>query len=112
MNWIALDTETQLAEIKNNSHVSVIFKHSTRCSISSMAKRKFELDWDDLPPDTKLYFLDLLSYRSISNQIAADFNVQHQSPQVLLIKAGICILEQSQGDITVTEINEVISQSA
>ncbi len=112
MNWIPLDTETQLAEIKNNSSVSIIFKHSTRCSISSMAKRKFELDWDDLPSDTKLYFLDLLSYRAISNQIANDFNVQHQSPQILLVKAGNCILEQSQGDIAVSEINEVISQTA
>jgi bacillithiol system protein YtxJ len=108
MNWILLDSELQLAEIKNNTHYSIIFKHSTRCSISSMAKRKFELDWDDLPPDTKFYFLDLLCFRHLSNQIATDFKIYHQSPQLLLIKAGNCILEQSHGDISVDEVNEVI----
>ncbi|TAF45131.1 MAG: bacillithiol system redox-active protein YtxJ [Sphingobacteriales bacterium] len=112
MNWIPLKTETQLAEIKSNSHYSIIFKHSTRCSISIMAKKKIELTWDELPKDTKMYFLDLLMYRPISNQIASDFLVAHQSPQVLLIKNGDCVLEQSHGDISVNEINEVISQTA
>ncbi|HQX96478.1 MAG TPA: DUF2847 family protein, partial [Chitinophagaceae bacterium] len=42
MNWTVLNTEEQLAEIINKSHskAQVIFKHSIRCSISSMVKSR------------------------------------------------------------------------
>lgn len=111
MNWIPFTTDSQLANIKANVGYSIVFKHSTRCSISTMAKKKFELDWDDLPANTQLYFLDLLSNRSLSASIADDFNVQHQSPQVLLIKNGECILDQSHGDISVDELIEVMDKT-
>jgi len=110
MTWIQLVNDEQLIEIKNNSSYSIIFKHSTRCSISTMAKKKFELDWDVLPKDIIFYFLDLITYRLTSNNIAEEYDIQHQSPQLLLIKAGECILEQSHGDISVDEINEILSQ--
>jgi bacillithiol system protein YtxJ len=108
MNWIALDSAQQLAEIKQLPGYSIIFKHSTRCSISMMAKRRFELDWDQLPSDLPLYFLDLIKFREISNQIAEDFQVHHESPQLLLIKGGECILDQSHGAISVEEALEVV----
>jgi bacillithiol system protein YtxJ len=111
MKWIPLNLDAQLGEIKSSKGYSLLFKHSTRCSISSMAKRNFELNWDDLPSDTQCYFLDLLNFRSISSQIAADFGIAHQSPQLLLIKDGECILEQSHSDISVEEVNEVINQA-
>lgn len=103
MNWIQLRSVDQLNEIKNLPGYSIIFKHSTRCSISMMAKRKFELDWDSLPEELPLYFLDLIQYRDISNQIAEKFQVYHESPQLLLIKDGECILDQSHGGISVDE---------
>jgi bacillithiol system protein YtxJ len=103
MNWTALDSANQLSAIKQQQGYSLIFKHSTRCSISMMAKRRFELDWDKLPTDMPLYFLDLIKYRDISNQVAEDFNVYHESPQMLLIKDGECILDQSHGSISVDE---------
>lgn len=109
MNWINLTDNTQLNEIKNNTTLSIVFKHSTRCSISTMAKKKFELDWDDLPPSINFYFLDLLAFRDLSNQVSNQFQIVHQSPQLLLIKNNECILEQSHSDICVDEINEVIS---
>jgi bacillithiol system protein YtxJ len=71
-----------------------------------MAKRKFELDWTDLPEDISLYFLDLIKYRELSSQIAHDFQVHHESPQLLLIKDGECILDQSHSDISVEEALE------
>ncbi len=108
MNWTQLQSTDQLNEIKNLPGYSIIFKHSTRCSISMMAKRRFELDWDDLPENLPLYFLDLIQYREISNQIAQLFNVYHESPQLLLIKDGECILDQSHGDISIEETLEVI----
>ena len=109
MNWTQLQSTDQLNEIKNLPGYSIIFKHSTRCSISMMAKRRFELDWDSLPEEIPLYFLDLIQHREISNQIAQLFHVYHESPQLLLIKDGECILDQSHGGISVDEALSVIS---
>ena len=106
MNWIPLDNIEQLQEIKASEGYSVLFKHSTRCSISLMAKKKFEFEWDALPEDTALYFLDLLNHRQISNSIAEMFDVHHESPQLLLIKNGECIYESSHGEISAEETAE------
>jgi bacillithiol system protein YtxJ len=109
MTWVNLTSIAQLDEIKADNGFSLIFKHSTRCSISMMAKRNFEFNWEVIPADTKLYFLDLISYRDISNQIAEVFQVAHQSPQILLIKNGDCVLEASHSDISAEEVAEVIA---
>jgi bacillithiol system protein YtxJ len=109
MNWTSLDSANQVDVIKNNPGYSLIFKHSTRCSISMMAKRRFEMDMDKLPADMPLYFLDLIKYRDISLQVAQDFQVHHESPQMLLIKDGECILDQSHGGISVEETLEVLN---
>jgi len=103
MNWTLLESPDQVNEIKQQQGYSLIFKHSTRCSISMMAKRRFEMDWEALPQNLPLYFLDLIKYREISNQVAQDFQVHHESPQLLLIKDGECILDQSHGGISVDE---------
>ncbi|MES2650414.1 MAG: bacillithiol system redox-active protein YtxJ [Bacteroidota bacterium] len=109
MQWINLTDLAQLNTIKNDGNYSVIFKHSTRCSISMMAKRRFELDWDTLPENISLYFLDLISYRDISAAIAEVFQVHHESPQLLLIKNGECILDSSHGDISAEEVVELVN---
>lgn len=109
MTWVNLTSADQLNEIKNVDGYSLIFKHSTRCSISMMAKRNFEFNWEVIPVDTKLYFLDLISFREISNSVAEVFNVAHQSPQILLIKDGDCVLEASHSDISAEEVAEVIA---
>lgn len=108
MSWITLNSLDQLNNIKADSGYSVIFKHSTRCSISMMAKKRVDMDLEDLPDTVKPYFLDLLTNREISGQIAELFNVHHESPQLLLIKDGECILDQSHGDISIEETLEVI----
>jgi monothiol bacilliredoxin len=103
MNWISLESAEQLSGIKQKEGYSIIFKHSSRCSISLMAKRRLELDGDHLPENLPVYFLDLIKYRDVSNLVAQDFQVHHQSPQLLLIKDGECILDQSHGGISVEE---------
>src|SRR5476649_2542655 len=103
MNWNLLESAEQVSEIKKKPGYSLIFKHSTRCPISSMAKRRFELDWDSLPENLPLYFLDLIKYRDISNQVAQAFHIHHESPQLLLIKDGECVLDQSHGGISFDE---------
>jgi len=108
MNWITLDNTEQLNSIKADTGYSVIFKHSTRCSISMMAKKRVDMDLDDLPETVKPYFLDLIAHRALSNQIAEVFQVHHESPQLLLIKDGECVLDQSHGDISIEETLDVI----
>ena len=108
MSWIKLENLPQLQDIKANEGYSVIFKHSTRCSISMMAKKRVDMDLDDLPTTVKPYFLDLIAHRDISNQIAELFQVHHESPQLLLIKDGECILDQSHGEISIEETLELI----
>jgi bacillithiol system protein YtxJ len=109
MTWIQLQSADQLNDIKQQQGYGLIFKHSTRCSISMMAKRRFELEWGDLPADMPLYFLDLIQHRDLSNQVAQLFQVHHESPQLLLIKDGECILDQSHGAISVEETLSEIS---
>lgn len=106
MNWNDLTSAQQLNEIIETSKTTpvLIFKHSTRCSISSMAKYRLENDWNYSEKQVIPYYLDLIAYRNISNQIAEDFSVYHESPQVLLIKDGECTYETSHLDITVAEI--------
>lgn len=108
MEWINLNDPEQISEIKSKPGFSLIFKHSTRCSVSAMAKKRFELDWEAIPAETSLYFLDLISHRAISAQIAETFQVRHESPQILLIKDGNCILHASHSDISAEEIAETV----
>ena len=109
MNWTSLESAEQISGIKQQPGYSLIFKHSTRCSISMMVKKRFELDWNNLPDDMTVYFLDLIKYRELSNKIAADFNVYHESPQLLLIKDGECVLDLSHGEVSVEEALSVMS---
>lgn len=92
INWVALTQLSQLDEIREESKITpvLILKHSTRCSVSLMAKNSLDRSWDIEDNKIKTYYLDLLKFRPISNQIAEDFGVHHQSPQVLLIKDGVC----------------------
>ena len=109
MNWIPLTELAQLQAIKSAAGYSLIFKHSTRCSISLMAKKKFELEGDAIPENVPVYYLDLLNYREISNAIADIFQVHHQSPQLLVIKNGECTFEATHSEISAEEAAEQLA---
>ncbi len=106
MNWIALNAETQLQQIieRSAARPQLIFKHSTRCSISSMAKSRLERNFQ--PVNIDFYFLDLLAHRPLSQQVAEVFNVEHESPQILLIKDGRCVYNESHTGISMEDIVE------
>lgn len=110
MNWIPLQEEKQLEEIVTNSNIipQVIFKHSTRCAVSSMAKNR--LDRKEAPAGIRFYLLDLIKYRNISNKVASDFGVSHESPQVLVINNGECIYNESHSGIIFDEIEAAAIQ--
>jgi len=100
INWIPLQDLGQLNEIIQTSteKTVLIFKHSTRCIVSRTALKQFENQFD-LDDSVDAYFLDLLEHRDISNEIANRFGVQHQSPQLLLIKEGKSVYDVSHSDI-------------
>ena len=108
MDWIVLRDEHQLEEIITRSQTKpqVIFKHSTRCSISSVAKGR--LDRSKVPSNADFYYLDLISFRNISNKIAQAFKIHHESPQVLVIKNGESIYDESHMGINMDDIGEAL----
>ena len=108
MEWNKLSEIEQLEEINKASFETpvMIFKHSTRCSISSSALNRVERNWNNEQDDVKVkpYYLDLIAYRNISNEIAKKWNIEHQSPQVLVIKNGTCIYTETHMGINYDEI--------
>ncbi|HEU4575831.1 MAG TPA: bacillithiol system redox-active protein YtxJ [Chitinophagaceae bacterium] len=111
MHWIHLTETDQLSQIvaKSQNKPQVIFKHSSRCSISSVAFSRMQSIKCSCESD--FYFLDILSYRSISDKVAEVFKVEHQSPQVLVIMNGECIFTESHLGISAHEIVEQITLS-
>ena len=108
MNWIPLKDEDQLRQIREQSsgRPQVIFKHSTRCSVSAVVKNRLERG--DQPEQIDFYYLDLISHRPISNRVSETFRVDHESPQVLLIVNGECVYDESHFGIT---MNEIVSRT-
>jgi bacillithiol system protein YtxJ len=104
INWFNLEDEKQLDDILIESKLKtvVIFKHSTRCSVSHFALKQFNKEFDIPSEDISPYFLDLIKFREISNKIATIFNVSHQSPQLLVIKNGACVFHTSHSEIDAT----------
>jgi len=110
MHWNPLTDVHQLdeiVEISQNQPV-VIFKHSTRCSISSTSLSRFERAWG--ATENAAFYLDLIAYRPISLEIAEKFGIQHQSPQVLVINKGACTYSATHWDISVDELKPYLSE--
>ena len=103
MHWIQLTDLAQLNEIYtlSFSHPVLIYKHSSRCSLSSLVLQRIEGEVP--PPDLHFYFLDLVRFRNISDSVAEQYAVFHESPQILLIKNGECVYEESHYSISLQE---------
>ena len=101
MNWNFLEQVDQVKELEKESDEKtiLIFKHSTRCSTSRMVLDRLERNWKKEGLNAKPYFLDLLSYREISNTVEENFNVRHESPQVLIIRNGKSVFNCSHFNI-------------
>lgn len=107
MNWNILSSSDQLKVINELSHTKpvLILKHSTRCSISSAALSRFEREWkEESKALLEPYYLDLLAHRDVSNLIATQYAIAHESPQALLIKNGCCVFSQTHMGISLTDI--------
>ena len=111
IDWNDLTDLKQLDEIIAESEDTpvIIFKHSTRCSISRMALKNIEREYNIEIGNAKAYFLDLLEHRNISNEIALRFEVVHQSPQLILIKNGKAVYTTSHSDIDAVELKDRVT---
>lgn len=108
--WLFLTSVNQLHDIEKKSYEKpqIIFKHSTRCSISSISMNKFVKNYSIDKEVADLYYLDLLSYRDVSNEVGYKFQIMHQSPQVLVIKDGKVIYDASHYAIQTDKILELV----
>ena len=110
MTWLPLTGLTELETILLHSHQKpqLIFKHSTRCSVSFIAKNR--LDRGGELPGVDCHYIDLITYREVSNAIAEKLQVVHQSPQVLLIHKGECVFEETHNAIDFEEIADQVAR--
>lgn len=109
LDWTSLTSEEDLRKAleKGESETVLLFKHSTRCSISSMALNRFEGEWNADNP-CEIYFLDLIAHRDISNLIADLTKVEHQSPQAIVISQGQVIYSASHSSIDADKISSLL----
>jgi len=112
LNWTRLTDMSQLNEIEVTSSTKpvVIFKHSTRCGISRMVLNQFEANADFDEDAVELYYLDLLSYRDISNEIADRFQVFHQSPQMLIVINSEAVHHSSHAEIVPSTLHRILKE--
>ncbi|WP_296386220.1 bacillithiol system redox-active protein YtxJ [Winogradskyella sp.] len=107
--WLPLNAVNQLDKITEQSKVKtqLIFKHSTRCGISRMVMNQFVSAYD-VNSNADLYYLDLLSYRDVSNEVGYKFQVMHQSPQLLVLKNGVVVAHASHGGINEVDLEKFL----
>jgi len=107
-HWKPLTDEGQLQTIIQASYKKpvVIFKHSTRCGTSAMAKHGLETNWELQPEELDFYYLDLIRYRSVSNLAAETFKVVHHSPQIIVVKNGEAVYDTSHHNISIQTLKK------
>tara|TARA_B110000090_G_scaffold162435_2_gene179345 strand:- start:14 stop:415 length:402 start_codon:yes stop_codon:yes gene_type:complete len=110
LNWLPLTSIEQLETIKNESNTAavLIFKHSTRCGISKMVIKQFEKLFTADHENLKVYYLDLLNYRNISDEVGYSFQVIHASPQLIIVRNGTAVHNASHEDISLTNLSRFI----
>ena len=108
--WHRLNSLEQLKAIVEESKTKpvAIFKHSTRCGISRMVLNQFESSYNLDDSQLKLYFLDLLSNRDISDEVGYTFQVMHQSPQLIVVKNGNTVHQASHNSISAQDLERFI----
>ena len=102
--WKNIASEEDLNKAVEESFTKkvVIFKHSTRCQISKMVLKNFENEVQNSDKDVSYYFLNLIAHRDLSNKIAEDFDVTHQSPQLIVLENGKAIKDASHQSISIS----------
>ncbi len=87
-SWKQIHKEEDVMSIvaASNEKTQIIFKDSMTCGRSALAKEKLKDGEAALMAIAEVHYLDLLQFRSVSNFIASFLGVQHQSPQIIVVK--------------------------
>ncbi|MBL1409675.1 bacillithiol system redox-active protein YtxJ [Sphingobacterium faecale] len=109
MIWKEINSMDSIQDIFASNAIHILFKHSTRCPVSAMAKRNLEHDKVLIPKDTIIHYLDLIAYREISNTIEQLWGVKHESPQLIVVQGHNCLYNASHSDIDMQDIIPFIS---
>ncbi len=109
LNWINIESVEDLETAYNNSiqHSCLFFKHSTRCPTSRMVLNTFESEWEE-NENCKLYFINLLAHRDVSNALSTISDIEHQSPQAILVQNKTAVYNNSHSGIAAKEIQKLI----
>jgi bacillithiol system protein YtxJ len=107
-NYLVSMEDLNAAEQVSHEKTVLLFKHSTRCSISRFVVKQFENTFDISEGTMEIYFLDLIEYRSISNEIASRFGVIHQSPQMIVLKNGKAVYDASHESIDTKSLEQFV----
>jgi bacillithiol system protein YtxJ len=112
MNWRSLNSYEGLNKIKEDSYQQpqAILKHSTRCGISAMMKTRLESKWEKKNPQIPIYLVDLLADRELSDQIAKEFNIRHESPQLIILQNGVSTYHASHIGISSSAVAKHIGK--
>ena len=110
LSWTPLISIEEINNIKEISKIQtiLIFKHSRRCGISRMVMKQFESLFNEENKHLKVYYLDLLNFREVSSKLSEVFQVIHQSPQLLVVKNGISVYQESHYEITKVNLSKYI----
>lgn len=108
LKWEMISSEQDLRNVMENTSVkpALFYKHSTRCSISSMALNRLESEWETAIENCNLYFIDLIAHRNVSNLLADLTGVPHQSPQAILVKNNEVLYDASHSSINAKNIEQ------
>jgi bacillithiol system protein YtxJ len=108
MNWIKLDTKDKFEELKQVSEREkvLIFKFSPKCAINYVVRNLLEREWAEGEMKMKTYLLDVISQKELSNIVGKEYNVEHESPQALIIENGKAVFHASHGRILFSELRK------
>jgi len=107
MNWKRITTTEHLSQLEEESRDNsvLIFKHSTRCSISDSALGRLQRNWkEENAEQMSCYYLDLIQFRDLSNRVAEKYGIRHESPQALIIRDGKCVFSQTHSQIRLSDL--------
>ena len=111
--WLKIESIEDLDRILHNTEEKpvLLFKHSTRCSISSMALTSFERNWTSGRELCDTYFIDLLKHRDVSNLTAELTGIEHQSPQVIVIVGKEIVYDATHSSIDARKIESILRKA-
>lgn len=113
VQWIKLESVDQLMNLVKTTHEKpvLLFKHSTRCSISAMAKNNLERNWISGSELCDAYLLDLLAHRDVSQKIAEITGIKHESPQAIVLRGDEIVYDASHSGIEARRIESILAKA-